>query len=61
MRSTYKAARLDLHWEWMKFLEGNLITRVYSSILGNLQLITQSTALEQECLQRAHPQIITSF
>ena len=61
MRSTYKAARLDLHWEWMKFLEGNLITRVYSSILGNLQLITQSTALEQERLQRAHPQIITSF
>ena len=45
----------------MKFLEGNLITRVYSSILGNLQLITQSTALEQERLQRAHPQIITSF
>ena len=61
MRSIYKASRLDLHGEWMKFLEGNLITRVYSSILGNLQLITQSTALEQERLQRAHPQIITSF
>ena len=37
MRSTYKASRLDLHGEWMKFLEGNLITRVYSSILGDLR------------------------